>query len=206
MSRYPREDLDKYFEYGCYPPSRMIYLGSRSYTNDSEESGTDFQMSDHFIKAITYLDSRSSDPIYIHMNNLGGDWYHGMAIYDAIVSSRCHVTITAWGQAMSMGSIILQAADLRILSPNAIMMIHDGFESINGSSKTAENWAKESKKSRYKMYEIYQDKMKKKLPKITIKKIEKLCSHDTIYSAQQAVDIGLADSVLDKMISITTNE
>lgn len=199
MTRSSREDLDRYFEYGCLAPKRTIYLGSCGYTDSEQESGTDFQMAGNFIKSMTYLNQLANKPITIHMNNIGGDWYHGMAIYDAIKTSMSYVTVVVWGSAMSMGSIILQAADLRLMTPNSVSMIHDGTESIHGSCKMVEKWIEESKKNRINMYEIYLEKMIKKDPSMTIRKIEKLCSYDKIYSAQETVDVGLADKIMENI-------
>ena len=49
------------------------------------------------------------------------------------------------------------------------------------------------------MYEIYLSRMKPAKPRITIKKIEELCSHDTIFTAEETVNYGLADWVLDDL-------
>lgn len=133
------------------------------------------------------------------MNNLGGDWYHGMSIYDAIRASTSHVYGIAWGYAMSMGSIIFQACDSRIISPHCTVMIHDGTEDLYGSCKDVEAWAKYAKKLRQRMYEIYLSRMKTARPRINVKKIEEMCSHDTILTAEEAVDNGLADWVLETL-------
>ena len=199
MSRYSREDIDRYFEHGIFAPKRLIYVGSSQSDDTNGESGTDYLMSEKAIKAITYLDTVSDKPIAIIMNNLGGDVYHGMAIYDAIVSCRCYVTIIAVGHCCSMGSIILQAADLRVISPNCVFMIHDGTDRIEGHSKNVEEWAKESAKLRNKMYSIYREKMIKNNPSITIKQVEKLCTIDKIYTPTETVSIGLADELMKDM-------
>ena len=46
-----------------------------------------------------------------------------MAIFDAIKICRSHVTILVYGQAESMSSIILQAADKRIMMPNSTLYV-----------------------------------------------------------------------------------
>jgi len=155
---------------------------------------------------MTFLNQLSTKPITIHMNNLGGDWYHGMAIYDAIKTSKAYITMVVWGSAMSMGSIILQAADERFMAPNSILMIHDGMEFLNGSPRTVEKWIDESKRNRLTMYKIYLEKMKTKIPQMTLRKIEKLCSHDTIYSAQETVNMGLADKVMENIDELNKPE
>ncbi len=198
---YNKEDIDRWFEYSYLPSKRMIYLGSHNPETESGEgeSGTDCQMAEFFIKAITHIGHTSKKPIIIHMNNLGGSWDHGMAIYDAIRASSSHIYGICWGQAMSMGSIITQACDTRIVAPHCTFMIHDGFDTINGTCKSVEAWAKHSTKLRQRMYEIYLSRMKSAKSRINIKKIEELCSHDTIFTAEEAVEQGLADWVLETM-------
>jgi ATP-dependent Clp endopeptidase proteolytic subunit ClpP len=201
MANYSREDLDRWFDYSYLPSKRFIYVGSHDaeMTHESGESGTDCQMAEFFLKAITHLDKISKQPIIIHMNNLGGSWYHGMSMYDAIRASEAHIYGICWGHAMSMGSIIIQACDSRIVAPHCTFMIHDGFESLGGTSKAVEAWAKYATKTRHRMYEIYMQRMKAARPRITLKKIEDFCSHDTIFTAEEAVDQGLADWVLESL-------
>jgi ATP-dependent Clp endopeptidase proteolytic subunit ClpP len=199
MRQY-KEDIDRYFDYNCFAPSRYIYIGSINTieeNSESVESGTNYEMAEYLIKAISYLESVNKKPIIIFSNNLGGDWYHGMAMYDMIRASRCHITMISLGYACSMGSIILQAADTRIISPNCVFMIHDGSESISGHTRNVERWAEQIPVVRKKMYSIYRERMKVKNPKINISQIEKLCAFDTVYSAEKVVDIGLADWVLE---------
>lgn len=99
-----------------------------------------------------------------------------MAIYDIIRLSPSHIYGTAWGYATSMGSIILQAFDTRIITPNCVLMIHDGKDSLTGTPKSVEAWAKQSKKIRKRTYEIYFTRMKAAKPRITIEKLKK-CVH-----------------------------
>lgn len=201
MANYIKEDIDRWFDYNYLSSQRIIYVGSHNAeTGDGYgESGTDCQMSEYFLKAMMHLNCISSKPIFLHMNNLGGDWFHGMSMYDAIRASTAHVYGICWGNAMSMGSIIIQACDSRIVAPHCTFMIHDGFDSLNGTCKSVEAWAKYTAKMRLRMYEIYLSRMKPAKPRMTIQKIEDLCSHDTIYTAYEAVDKGLADWVLETL-------
>lgn len=198
---YIKEDIDRWFEYSYLPSKRLVHIGSHDAEMESGEgeSGTDCQMSEFFIKAILHLNSISSKPIFVHMNNLGGDWFHGMSIYDAIIASTAHVYGVCWGHAMSMGSIIIQACDSRIITPHCTFMIHDGFDTLSGTYRTIEAWAKYSGKLRQRMYEIYLSRMKMAKPRITIEKIKELCSHDTIFTSKETINYGLADWVLETL-------
>ena len=196
MPRYTKEDLDRYFDYNIFAPKRILFLGSHSDT-DGEESGVNYEMFDCFLKGITYLDSIAETPITVHMNTMGGDWYHGMAMFRAIRACRSHVTVLAWGYACSMGSVILQAADTRIVAKNCVLMIHDGSDGLVGGAKTVEAWGEQSKKTRKDMYRIYLERMKAVDPKMTLRKVEDMCSHDRIFSPEETVAVGLADWVLE---------
>lgn len=192
MGKPHREDLDRWFDYSVYAPKRLLYIGD----GDGE---VDANMHELAIKGLLFLDSWSDAPITVHLNSMGGDWYHGMGIYDTIQALRSHVTIIVTGSAMSMGSLILQAADTRILSPHSCVMIHDGSEHLQADCKSVEAWAEQSKKTRKRMYEIYLERIRAKKPRFTMKQVEALCSHDTVLSAEQAIEYGLADQVLEKI-------
>ena len=162
------QDFGLWFDVNVDLPTRTIYLGSVGSTADDYETGVDHHMAALFIKAMHTLESDNKKPIQILMNNPGGDWYHGMAIYDAIACSPCKVKITVYGQAMSMGSIILQAADIREMMPNSRLMIHYGQDGQTGHAKTVERWADESKRIARRMEDLYLDKIMKKAETVDI--------------------------------------
>jgi len=198
MAKHTKDDIDKLHDYSIYTPSRLIYIGSEQSDSDLNESGTDYLMAERLIKNIEILEHINADPITIIMNNLGGDFYHGMSVYDRIISSKCHVTIKAFGYAMSMGSLILQAADVRIMSPNATMMIHYGEAGIETTSKNFQQWAKEYDRTDGVMESILYKKMVEKNPDFKIKELRKMLSLDTFFQAEQALALGLIDQIEGK--------
>lgn len=196
MASY-KEDIDRFFDYGILPDKRILYLGSLSTAGD-EESGTDHRMCEDFVKGLTFLHKIGKDkPITVYMNNPGGCWYSGMAMFDLMRECPCHITMVAIGQVFSMGSIILQAADTRIITKSCEMMIHDGTDGYNGHPKAMKEWAKSSERALQRMYSIYLDRMKAKKPRLSIKQIEAMCTVDKIFTAEQAVDAGLADWIFE---------
>ena len=146
--------VERWFNYNLDIASRTIFMGSIN-SNYGSETGVDNFMAEYFIKGLHTLENISVEPIIVVMNNPGGIWYHGMAIYDAIICSPCKIIIKVYGHAMSMGSIILQAADYRIMMPNSRMMIHYGFSGFSGESKTSSRWANENNRVNYEMEDIY---------------------------------------------------
>jgi len=186
VPRYLKDDVDQFFECEVHMPSRTIYMGG-----ECEE-----EMAAFFLKGITVLREKSDQPITVIMNNLGGDEYHGLAIYDAIATCPQHVTIIAYGHAMSMGSWILQAADERVLAPRCTVMIHYGSWWSDDHVKYFRVQAKEGERLNALMERDYLARIREKLPEFTVRKLKKLLEDETFMSAEEAVALGLADRIL----------
>lgn len=186
-----RDDIDKFFDYNIHIPSRTLYMGDE----------VDEEMAELFLKGMALLHqlaSSKTDGINIVMNNIGGDEYHGLAIYDAIATSPCHITITAYGHAMSMGSWILQAADERILSPHCTVMIHYGSWSASGEMGTVRTQYKEGERLNDMMEKVYLKRMQEADDsRITLGRLKKMLEKDTFFTASDAVARGLADKILE---------
>lgn len=165
VKKLTHDDVDKFFEYGLDIPNRTVYLGCASYSEDGDGNGVDFHMAERFIKALHILDNLApvgDKPITVIANNPGGSWYHGMAIFGAIKSCKNHVTMKMYGYAMSMGSIIPQAADEVLIDKYCRFMIHYGYDGGSGHSKIVQKWADEGKIVDFEMENIYLDKMLEK--------------------------------------------
>lgn len=197
--RINRDDIDKFHDYGLYLPTRTIYMGSESISeaDDFAESGCDAFMAERMVKNLHILDVLNQEPITIMMNNVGGDEYHCFAIYDAIKACKSRVIIKVVGHAMSAGSIILQAADERIMLPTSRQMIHYGTWGVNDHAKTTQKWAEEGKKIDRWLEKMYLEKIREKNPQYKIGRLQRLLDHDTFLTAQESIELGLADEVLE---------
>src|SRR5665213_253288 len=71
---------------------------------------------ERFVKNLHVLSSLSDEKIEVVLNSTGGDVYAGLAMYDAIRICPCPIDIAVLGSAMSMGSVILQAAKVRLMT------------------------------------------------------------------------------------------
>ena len=135
MGRIGRDTYAQYVsmvhDNGLYLPGRLIYIDSPNNTGDNE---IDYASASRFIKNIKILNAGSKDPIMVILNTNGGDVVHGLAIYDAIKNSTAPVIIKVFGSASSIGAIILQAADERIMSPHSYLMFHKGSSSTGASN------------------------------------------------------------------------
>lgn len=195
--------------YNANIDSREIFLHNHYGSNDEENPGVEYKMSNTFLKNLRALELKSSNPIIIHMQSVGGEWSDGMAIYDAISMCRCHVTIVAYGQAESMSSIIFQSADSRLITPNTYFMAHYGSTGASGEYLNVQNWVKYEKQICDIMMDIYanscidgkffKDKYgsKPEVDKVKNFLYRKLKSGDWYITADEAVYYGFADEVIN---------
>ena len=208
MNNADKDLLYDLHNYGANIDTREIFLHNY-YSSDDDNPGVEYKMSNNFIKNIRALEIKSDRPIIIHMQSVGGEWSDGMAIYDSIQMSRCHVTIIAYGQAGSMSSIIFQAGDQRFITRNTYFMSHYGSTAAGGEYQSVQNWVKYEKHICDVMLDIYAQSciggkfFKEKYgPNPDIEKVKtyltrKLKSGDWYINAEEAVHYGFADGIID---------
>lgn len=190
--------------------SNHIYLmGVDNYSfgsDNTEEPGVEHIMASRFIRNMNLCMRVNQDvPIVIHLKTSGGSWEEGMAIYDTIKSCPYMVTILSYTHARSMSSIILQAANKRVLMPSSYFMFHDGTIDIGGTVKQVESAIEFGKGATKRMLDIYSTSMKEqgKLSKLTIPRIQgwlrgQMNAKEDVYlTSRDAVEYGLADEVFD---------
>lgn len=200
------DTLNDIHNYGIDLRNREIWLHGYV-ANTDEDPGVDYRMASTFAKNIRILDTINNLPIIVHMHSIGGNWNDGMAIYDAIRMTKSHVTIIAYGQAESMSSIVLQAADKRIMTPNSYFMCHYGSVTFSGNLLDVQSAIDQEKKCTEKMMDIYVESakngkfFKENVQNISNQKIKnyikrKMKDGDWYLSANEAVYYGFADGVL----------
>lgn len=137
--------------------SREIFVVSHP-DAENDEAGVDYRMAEVFLKNLRYLEAYSDDPIIVHFLTDGGDWYYGMAIYDAISLSPCHILSISHAKAMSMSSIMMQGADTRLIMPNCDFMLHGGNVEVSGTGKQFLTYAEWYTKIQERALDIYVSK------------------------------------------------
>lgn len=183
------DDIDKLYQYGIHVPTKTLVS-----VGDTEK-----EVAENLMKGLHLLDLINPDmPITIKFNNTGGDEYHGMAIYDSIQACKSLVRVIAVGQIMSMGSVIFQAADERVMMPNGKQMLHYGtplHADENLHAKEQQAWAAEDKKFSKWMEDMYLKRIQEKHPDYKLKQVIKMLDFSTIINAEESIKLGLADSV-----------
>ena len=204
--RINRTDLEIFFDYDLHLPTRTVYIGPASGNDEGTEHGVNYAMAERAIKGLAVLDATEGD-ITCVLNTFGGEIENGWAIYDAIKGCKNHVTIKVFGKAMSMGAVILQAADKRLMTENSALMIHYGSISLSGlHAKDLERWSKWYEKDNEKMEQIFLDKIKESAPKFTLSKLKEKMNFDWFLSAQEAVEWNLVDGIISEQGRIIERE
>lgn len=198
MPKVNRDDVDRFFQYGLMPSQRTIYVGEVESMGGGDDfsPGVDYKLADRVIKGITVLTHLSlTEPITIILNNPGGDEYQGLAIYDAIRATPCHVEIRIMGHAMSMAAWFTQAGDHRIIYPNATVMIHYGEMGFYGHTLDLERFSKESARLNKLMEDHFLERIKEKIPKYTRRQLREKMLFDCFLTADEALELGLVDEI-----------
>lgn len=165
---------------------RIIFLSSP--VNDEVAASICMQL--------LYLEAENpKKEISLYINSPGGVVTSGMAIYDTMQFIRPQVATLCFGQAASMGSLLLAAGEkgMRYVLPNARVMLHQPSGGFSGQASDIERHAEDIIKMKRRLNEIYV-----KHTGQTLEVIERTLDRDYFLSAEQALDFGLVDQVLTK--------
>lgn len=128
-------ELDDIHENNINVKGRIIYL----HQVDHEDS-VSFKTVPGLIKNLDYLNRVGKGPITIKMLSVdGGDIGPGISAYSAIRSSKSKVNIECSGFTASCGTIILQAANTRLISDDGSYMVHFGSISLSADVTAAQS-------------------------------------------------------------------
>lgn len=207
-SRVEADILKDFHDFGANIQSREIFLHNHYTSEDSQNPGVEYRMSNTFLKNLRAIDLKSDENIIIHMNSIGGEWADGMAMFDALQMCKSYTTVIAYGQAESMSSIVLQAAKRRLITPNSHFMAHFGSTGTQGDYQSVQNFIKHDKYTCDVMLNIYTSRCiigpffkerfgkKPTLPQVKNFLLRKFKSGDWYLNAEQAVHYGFVDAVI----------
>lgn len=158
------------------------------------------QVEDHMANLIVaqllFLESESPEKdIYLYINSPGGSVTAGLAIYDTMKFIKPNVSTVCVGQAASMGAFLLSGGEKgkRYCLPNSRVMIHQPLGGFQGQASDFEIHAKEIL--------FIKEKLNRLMAEHTGKPYEQLAEdtdRDNFLSAEQAVEYGLVDAILEQ--------
>ena len=164
-------------------------------------------MANLIVAQMLFLESQNPEkPIKLYVNSPGGSVTAGLAIYDTMQFVKTPVHTMVMGQAASMGSFLAQAGEpgKRFVLPESRTMIHRVSSGTRGTSgsvhvqelefEDARRHFEESKRLNQRLTELY---VRHNTAGKTYEELFETMKFDTFLSAQEAVDAGLADKVIE---------
>ena len=148
------------------------------------------------IAQLLFLESQDPDKdIAFYINSPGGSVSAGLAIYDTMNYIKCDVSTICLGMAASMGAFLLSsgAKGKRFALPNSEIMIHQPLGGYQGQASDIKIHSDHILRTKDKLNRILAANTGKPL-----EMIERDTDRDNFLSAQQALEYGLIDKVLDK--------
>jgi ATP-dependent Clp protease, protease subunit len=153
------------------------------------------EMANRIVAQLLFLEAEDPDKdIYLYINSPGGSVSDGLGIYDTMNHIRPDVCTICYGFAASMGAFLLGAGakGKRSSLPSSRIMIHQPSGGAQGQAVDIEIQAKEI------LYTKQQ--INQRMANYTgqsLERIEQDTERDFYMSAQEAVEYGLIDQVID---------
>ena len=166
---------------------RILFLGTEINSNSANI----------LMSQLMYLNSvDDTEDIKLYINSGGGEVYSGLGIYDVMNFITPDVSTYCMGTCASMAAVLLSsgAKGKRYALPHSEVMIHQpstGIGRIKAEDLKVEYEQMEKCKST--LYQILSENTNR-----PIEEIAELCKLDKWYTADEAVDFGLIDSVIRK--------
>ncbi|QXE00911.1 MULTISPECIES: ATP-dependent Clp endopeptidase proteolytic subunit ClpP [Terribacillus] len=165
---------------------RIIMLGS----------AIDDNVANSIVSQLLFLAAEDPEKdISLYINSPGGSITAGMAIYDTMQFIQPKVSTICIGMAASMGAFLLTAGEkgMRYALPNSEVMIHQPLGGTQGQASDIEIHARRIIEMRKKLNEIMAERSGQPL-----EVVERDTDRDNFLTAEQAVNYGLIDKVMEK--------
>ena len=176
--------MKKFWNWVKNEDNRTIYFDGYI----AQDSGFDDDITPKKFKAELLSDSGD---ISVWLNSPGGDVFAASQIYTMLKEYAGKVSVRIDGLAASAASVIAMAGDEIIMSPVAMMMIHNPATVIFGEAADLQSGIKMLSEVKESIINAYEQKTN--LPR---NKISNMMDAETWFSAQKAVELGFADKIL----------
>ena len=147
---------------------------------------------EYFRKALAEIPESAT--IELHINSYGGDVKEGVAIYNQLKQKKCkEIVAYVDGLAYSIASVILQAADRRIMGLGTSLLIHNMWIQAAGNANELRKIADDLDVIMESNRQIYLERVN-----ITEAELIEMLDNETYLTPEEAVEKGFADEVSRK--------
>lgn len=133
---------------------------------------------------------KEDEDIELEINSYGGDVFAGIDIMNTLRGHKGNVTVTITGIAASAASVICMGADKIRMYSNTQLMVHNAWTIVAGN-------AKELRKAADDLESIGESVLASYTHRIDADTAKKLLDEESYLSATKAVELGLADEIVD---------
>lgn len=171
--------------YSLLLKERIIFVGS----------AIDDQIANLVVAQLLYLSREDADrDISMYIHSPGGHIYAGLAIYDTMRMIPNKISTVAVGVTASFGTVLLAAGTKgnRYALPHSTIHMHQPLGGVQGQASDIEIQAKEILRLKSRLNEILSESTGQKL-EVIVRDTER----DYYLNAEQAVDYGLVDKILN---------
>lgn len=166
-----------------------MYIDGEIVTDEWEDSDTSAAGFRDALKSLGNVKE-----INLHINSPGGSVFEGIAIYNMLKQNKAKVNVYVDALAASIASVIAMSGDAIFMPSNSMMMIHNPYTVAVGNANELRKAADDMDQITKASVASYLAKAGDKLDEDTLKD---LMDNETWLTAQEAVDYGLADEVLE---------
>ncbi|NIA70997.1 ATP-dependent Clp protease proteolytic subunit [Pelagibius litoralis] len=134
-------------------------------------------------------------PIYLYINSPGGVITSGLAMYDTMRYVKAPVHTLCNGTARSMGSFLLMAGEPgeRAALPNASLHVHQPLGGFQGQASDIFIHAEEMRQTKHRITRLYAQHCGR-----TYEEVERTLDRDHFMTAEEALEWGLIDRILQE--------
>lgn len=166
-----------------------MYIDGEIVTDEYEDTDTSAAGFRNALKSLGDVKS-----INLHINSPGGSVFEGIAIYNMLKQNSARINVYIDGLAASIASVIAMSGDAIFMPSNSMMMVHNPWVMAIGNASELRKKADDLDQITKSSVQTYLAKAGDKLDEKTL---TQLMDDETWLTAQEAVDYGLADEVME---------
>lgn len=166
-----------------------MYIDGEIVTDEYEDTDTSAAGFRNALKSLGDVKN-----INLHINSPGGSVFEGIAIYNMLKQNSARINVYIDGLAASIASVIAMSGDAIFMPSNSMMMVHNPWVMAIGNANELRKQADDLDQITKSSVQTYLAKAGDKLDEKTL---TQLMDDETWLTAQEAVDYGLADEVME---------
>lgn len=166
-----------------------MYIDGEIVTDEYEDTDTSAAGFRNALKSLGDVKN-----INLHINSPGGSVFEGIAIYNMLKQNSARINVYIDGLAASIASVIAMSGDAIFMPSNSMMMVHNPWVMAIGNASELRKQADDLDQITKSSIQTYLAKAGDKLDEKTL---TQLMADETWLTAQEAVDYGLADEVME---------